>query len=248
MGRRYQEEFQVRGRDVDCQGIMHLSTLASILLQVSGQQTNNLNKTYGNPMENTNLTWFILQHDMTIHRMPKFNDTLLIETEAVAYNRFFTHRLFQVWCEGVLIIETMMRFAIVDSLERKLVRIVPELVERYEVEEKTKLDAMEKIIKMEGVANRTSTYQSYFSHIDINQHVNNAVYLNWVVDSLDEVFLEYHRPKKVAIIYENEVRLGECVTHQLYHYEDKTVHYLVNGDKAVAKAQITWEKDKKVAR
>lgn len=248
MGRRYQEEVQVRGRDVDRYGVMHLSTLASILLQISGQQTDNLNKEYGNPMANTNLTWFILQHDMTIYRMPKFNDRLVIETEAVAYNRFFTHRQFQVWCDGVLIIETMMRFAIVDSVERKLVRILPELVERYEVEEKPKLDAMEKISKMEGVANRTSIYQSYFSHIDINQHVNNAVYLNWVVDSLDERFLQHHRPKKVAIIYENEVRLGETVGHELYMAEDKTIHYLVNGDKSIAKAQITWEKDKKVAR
>lgn len=55
---------------------------------------------------------------------------------------------------------------------------------------------MEKIIKMEGVANRTSTYQSYFSHIDINQHVNNAVYLNWVVDSLDEAFFTTPQTEK----------------------------------------------------
>lgn len=242
MGRRYHEEFQVRGRDVDRYGVMHLSTLASILLQVSGQQTDNLNKEYGNPIGNTNLTWFILQHDMRINRMPKFNDTLVIETEAVSYNRFFTHRAFKVWCEGVLIVETMMRFAIVDSIERKLVRIVPELVERYAVEEKTKLETLTKIEKIEGAANATCNYQSVYSNIDINQHVNNAVYLNWAVDSLGEVFLQQHTPKSVAISYENEVRLGECVTHDLYVLDDKTVHYLTNGDKSIAKAQITWEK------
>lgn len=241
MGRRYQEEFQVRGRDVDRYGVMHLSTLASILLQVSGQQTDNLNKEYGNPMESTNLTWFILQHDMAIHRMPQFNDMLLIETEAVAYNRFFTHRSFKVWCEGVLIVETMMRFAIVDSIERKLVRIDPELVKCYAVEEQTKLEALTKIEKVEGAGNVTCTYQSLHSHIDINQHVNNAVYLNWVVDSLDEHFLQQHTPKKVAIIYENEVRLGEKIMHDLHICDDKTIHYLTNGDKSIAKAQITWE-------
>lgn len=241
MGRRYQEEFKVRGRDVDRYGNMHLSTLASILLQVSGQQTENLNAEYGDPMANKNLTWFILQHDMIIYRMPKFNDILLIETQALAYNRFFTHRAFKVWCNDELIVETMMRFAIVDSVERKLVRIVPELVERYAVEEKTKLDAMEKIVKIDEISSRISTYQSYFSDIDINQHVNNAVYLNWVVNSLDEDFVQHHIPKKVTISYENEVRLGEHVTHHLHIVDDKTVHYLMNGEKSVAKAQIIWD-------
>lgn len=246
MGLIYSEKFHVRGREVDRYGNMTLATLARLLLVVSGQQTDDLNAQYGNPLEGKNLTWFILQHDMIITRMPQWNDTITIETEAVAYNRFFTHRHFRVWCQDTLIVETVMRFAIVDMKERKLVRISPELVQNYQVTEMTKLDAMTKIDKVDGSPSKTQQYNTYFSQIDMNQHVNNAVYLDWVIDSLDATFLKQHTPKQVTIIYENEVRLGDTVTHELHQYDNTSIHYLSFADKSFAKAQIKWEKHSSV--
>ncbi|MBS4762188.1 hypothetical protein KG089_05565 [Carnobacteriaceae bacterium zg-ZUI252] len=241
MGLIYSENFTIRHRDVDRFGKVTLSMLVRLLLEVSGQQTQNLIHQHGNPMADKNLTWFILQHDMDIHRLPTCDETITIETEALAYNRFFTHRQFRVWCNGELIVETMMRFAVVDMLERKLVRISPELVEHYQASEMTKLDAMVKIKRVENDPIKINDYATYFSHIDMNQHVNNAVYVDWVVDSLDSAFLETHLPKKVSIVYENEVRLGDSITHELYEIDEMTIHHLKNGDKSAAKAQIHWE-------
>lgn len=240
MGLLYTEKYHVRGRDVDRNGVMSLATLARLLLQVSGQQTDDLNETYGNAFQDSGLTWFILQHDMTITRLPQFNDVITIETEALAYNRFFTHRRFKVWCNEVLIVETLMRFAVVDIVERKLVRIQEKFVSHYQASLTPKLDAMTKFTKLESSLVSISHYETYYSHIDINQHVNNAVYLDWVVDSLDSEFLQTHTPKKVTIIYENEVRLGDKVSHTLYQDNCVTQHYLENEGKNIAKAQIEW--------
>lgn len=238
MGLVYQEQLTVRHYECDRKGQMTLAMLSRILLHISQRQTECLNA--NKFMQEQQLTWFILQHDMMIYRLPRASETILIETEAVSYNPFFTHRRFKVSVDNELLVKTIVRFAVVDKIERRIVRITDDMIHAYQAEKivkNPKLVAIERFAKCE----RPRYFTVHYTDIDSNQHVNNAVYFDWVWNSLPAKFLQHYLPTNVSIIYENEVLEDQQV--EVYPLIDnQTTHFqLMVGDTSVARAKIEWQ-------
>lgn len=237
MGLMYQETVQIKGYDVDKTGTIHVHRLIGLLLYISGEQTkrvqsSNFNKDY---------LWFILQHDMTIHRLPRIHEEVSIETEATSYNTFFTYRRFRVYCQGELLVETMMKFAVVDKTERKLAKIEEWMVSAYQAEESKKIQKFDKI-RLPEEFESYHMYRVCYSDIDVNQHVNNAVYVRWIMDSVAGNYLDTHTPSRISIVYEHEVLLGEEVVEKHQFDNETSYHVIEKGEDIAVKAKIEWGK------
>lgn len=242
MGLKYQETIEIRHYETNRYGELSLSALVKLLLYVSGKQTQMLLQTNDDYLAKHQLTWFILQHDLTIKVMPKVNDVITIETHAESYNQFFTHRSFKVYKNNELIIETTMKFAVVNINERKIVRITEDIIGMYEARWHKLPLKMTKIPKEVSGEVLQTQYIASHEHIDRNQHVNNAVYFDWILSPLTQTFLKTYTSINVSIIYENEVRCGDHVDVTVYLDKETTHHYLMSENKPVARAKIEWEK------
>lgn len=88
-------------------------------------------------------------------------------------------------------------------------------------------------------------YRVRFYDIDSNQHVNNAMYFNWIIDVLGYDFLTTHVPEKVLIRFDKEVEYGNEIES---HYEQvemehgvKTRHEIRMQEQLYCEANITWK-------
>jgi hypothetical protein len=84
------------------------------------------------------------------------------------------------------------------------------------------------------------------SDLDVNGHVNNARYLEWIFDCYDDEFVKSHVPGFLQVNYVGETTLGDTVA--LSRGEDASspgVHYIegtstLKGSKVV-QAVVGWE-------
>lgn len=83
-----------------------------------------------------------------------------------------------------------------------------------------------------------------FFDIDGNQHVNNAIYFNWLLDVLGYDFLTTHQPKKILVKFDKEVEYGQEVEshYEIVEQENqlKTRHEIRIDGQTYCEANIDW--------
>ena len=86
-------------------------------------------------------------------------------------------------------------------------------------------------------------YRVRYFDIDINHHVNNARYLDWMLDPLGPDFLRQHRPVAFKINYEAEVQEGATVESRyvLDRPTLTTVHEIWAGGRRCTTAELSWQ-------
>ena len=66
-------------------------------------------------------------------------------------------------------------------------------------------------------------YHVRFYDLDMNGHVNNSKYLDWVFEVMGADFLTNHIPKKINLKYVKEVRPGGMITSSCLLYTSEFV-------------------------
>ena len=94
MGIKYQQNYQVPFYESDAFKKMRISSLLAVALQISGEQSTALGRSDVWVFERYGLFWAVIEYELTIHRLPEFNEKITIETEATSYNKFFCYRNF----------------------------------------------------------------------------------------------------------------------------------------------------------
>ena len=228
----------------DMNGHIKLPDVILLSLQVSGMQSIELGVSDKTILEDYNLVWIITDYDIEVVRLPRFAEEITIETEALSYNRLFCYRRFTIYDEaGQEIIHIMTTFVLMDRDSRKVHVVEPEIVTPYQSEFSKKLIRSP---KYENLENPTSKdYHVRFYDLDMNGHVNNSKYLDWIFEVMGADFLTQYIPKKINIKYVKEVRPGGVITSavELDGFESK--HEIISDGAPNAQAIITWQEMKK---
>ena len=244
MGLTYQMKMKIPFDMADMNGHIKLPDVILLSLQVSGMQSIELGVSDKTILEDYNLVWIITDYDIEVVRLPRFAEEITIETEALSYNRLFCYRRFTIYDEaGQEIIHIMTTFVLMDRDSRKVHVVEPEIVTPYQSEFSKKLIRSP---KYENLENPTSKdYHVRFYDLDMNGHVNNSKYLDWIFEVMGADFLTQYIPKKINIKYVKEVRPGGVITSavELDGFESK--HEIISDGAPNAQAIITWQEMKK---
>ncbi|QII83036.1 acyl-[acyl-carrier-protein] thioesterase [Jeotgalibaca arthritidis] len=246
-GLTFRTNHQVRSHECDIQGEMTIPSLINEMVHVSGVQSAALGNTEESMLEK-GLSWIIIQYHMDIKRIPKKDERIMFETEALSYNRFFTYRVFRAFdTSDNLLVEVMTTFSIMDMESRKMTRIDKAIVAPYQAEEIRSLLRQPKIQPVDEDNQLTMPYRVRYLDIDANKHVNNSKYFDWIINTVDMAFMLEHRITAITIKYEKEVEFGNMIDSSLSMTEESngqivTAHQIKNGDVVACVANITWEK------
>ncbi|AAK05240.1 hypothetical protein L155662 [Lactococcus lactis subsp. lactis Il1403] len=121
MGIKYQQNYQVPFYESDAFKKMRISSLLAVALQISGEQSTALGRSDVWVFERYGLFWAVIEYELTIHRLPEFNEKITIETEATSYNKFFCYRNFSFLDEnGEVLVEIRSTWVLMDKATRKL--------------------------------------------------------------------------------------------------------------------------------
>lgn len=224
----------------DVNGFIKIPQLILLSLQVSGMQSIELGMSDMYILENYNLVWIITDYNMKIDRLPVFDEKITIETYAKSHNRLFCYRAFNIKDEaGNIIIEMVATFVLMDRDTRKVHPVMSEITDAFDSEFSKTMLRGPRFKELEGGVEQE--YRVRFYDLDMNGHVNNSKYLDWVFEVMGADFLTQHVPKKVHLKYVKEVLAGGVITSQYEQEGLKTQHQISSDGQINAQAEIEWE-------
>lgn len=192
------------------------------------------------------LGWVVTSYSGEIAAdFPTEGEELIIGCKALAYNKLLAEREFWIRNKnGADYARFRGQFVMFDIKQRKMVSIPHDVVAPYGMPKILRLPKINRPRRISETDQLMSQdYRVRFFDIDLNRHVNNAVYSDWMMDPLGADFMLHHRLKSFAIRYEHEVRYGQKVSSRLTVKKESnltTLHDIVVDNKKAASAQFNW--------
>ena len=159
-------------------------------------------------MATKNYFWAVIRQKMEITRLPKSGEIVTVKTWPMPTTRVAYPRATEGYdAEGNLLFKVISIWVIMDMTTRAMVLPGKSGVDVAGSTTGTELKAPGGLAAMEGenFANRTVC----FSDLDVNGHMNNTRYLDWLCDLLPSKFHEEHPMKAVTICYMSEALEGQ---------------------------------------
>ena len=194
---------------------------------------------------NKQVGWVVTNYDGHLtDLMPHDGERIIVGTRTTAYNKLLAEREFWLRTRsGRDFARFRGLFVLMDLGSRKMIPIPDEMIKPFDMPYENRLPRLQRPAKFvkdpKGLA---SDYRVRFFDIDMNRHVNNAVYCDWMLDPLGAEFLKAHRLTNFAIRYQREVRYGQTVSSLVTEPGDdnSTLHQISAAGHAAANAQFWW--------
>ncbi|MBE6916428.1 MAG: hypothetical protein E7470_00805 [Ruminococcaceae bacterium] len=156
------------------------------------------------------LFWAVLRHRVQITRLPHAGEHIRVETWPMPTTRTAYPRSTIAYDEaGNEVFRCISLWVLMDEKTRAMV-----LPGKSGVEVSGMLRGCELTVpgsmmprEMQEVTTRTVRY----TDLDVNGHMNNCRYLDWVDDLLPSAFHEHHTIREFALCYLSEIREGETL-------------------------------------
>ena len=196
------------------------------------------------------LIWVLTNWSMQMVRYPGWMEEVLVETRVCRFERFYAFRQFKIKDKKNNILGTAdTQFIFYDLNRNRPVRVPPEIIEAFGINpEQTAVSNFPAIETAASYENRIE-FGVRISDIDMNRHVNNTRYVEWM---LETVPLQIHReyfPASIEVAYKKETMYGAQVvseTNQKSQSNDCMEFLHKVTDKAdgseLARAATLWRK------
>ena len=193
---------------------IRLNKLFDYMLECSMKQEEILKK----KLKDLNGNWVIYQWDVDINDMPDKFDDLTIQTYHTYTRKFYAFRNYDVFRNGELIVRAKTKWLLVNPDKKLPMRITDELGKIYGREDV--YEVLEKDVELiDGNYENCGEYTVRKTDIDYNFHANNARYIEWIENYLDDDTI-----KKVEVVYKKELKLDETV--EIYKLvEDSNIYF-----------------------
>ncbi|HEY8362103.1 MAG TPA: acyl-ACP thioesterase domain-containing protein [Tissierellaceae bacterium] len=243
---KYKKTFVIPYYEIDKNKALKPTSLLNILNEAAFEHSSISAKI--DKMKEMNYAWMINRWKVYINKYPTAEEKITIETWTSNIDRFYAEREFLVFDEkDEAIIKASIIWIFVDISKRKPIKIPEEIQSAYMmINEKVfndYFDFKEKIDIEDYI-----DFQVKRSEIDYNNHVNNTVYLNWMLETVPDEIYNNYKLREFEILYKKEIKYGDKVLSGIkelnYGSGKKFYHSIVNSDKNVNHAiGITvWEK------
>ena len=205
----YRQNFLVDDLAVDCFGYLKPSMLLYYLQEVAGSHFSLLEDKH-DPIAAKNLFWAVSRHRVQISRLPRLGQTVTVETWPMPTTRVAYPRAMAMYdSDGNVLARSISLWVLMDTQSRTMVLPGKSGVLVNGTQRGNELEVPKSLIPRElsGQCSRTVTY----SLLDVNGHMNNTRYMDWVDDLLPAAFHADHRAAEFTICYLSEAREGQQI-------------------------------------
>lgn len=205
----YRQQFHIDPVAVDCFGRLKPSMLLLYAQEVAGHHSDLLSFTY-DALAQQGLFWAVIRNRVQITRLPREYETITMETWPMPTTRTAYPRSTIAYDEqGNELFRSVSLWVLMDRNTRAMI-----LPGKSGVELEGTLRGLE-LASPRSLAPRTmSNLRSRtvsFTDLDVNCHMNNTRYLDWVMDLLPSAFHKDHPVKDFTLCYMNEALEGQSM-------------------------------------
>lgn len=217
----YRETITLRSKDCDMAGSWRFSSILSEMQEAAGIHSDGMGCGREKLLEK-GVVWVLARTEVRMARLPKMYEQITIET----FHTPMRHRMFPRFfiftdAEGMEFGTASSLWMLMDVKTRESVS--PESI-GLTLSENT---GVKPPMGMPGLADRVegeareSLYHPVYTEIDVNQHVNNTRYADWICNQLGTDILRNKEIGRMVLDYNAEVRPEQEVLFQFAMREDK---------------------------
>lgn len=215
--------YHIKSFDVDMAKKLKISKLFHLFQEVAYQHASILNFGYQD-LKEKNLFWVLARVNVKFHNFPVWNDDIKIKTWHKGGQRLFAYRDFQIFKKsGERLIDATSSWLIVDVRAKRPVRIKNYLDNASAQKEKNALDKELNRINIPDKIKKVGTGSISYSDIDLNNHVNNAKYIEWMMDHIDIDILLNRSITNLSVNFLKETKFNDKLS--IYQTRSKNIIY-----------------------
>jgi len=180
------------------------------------------------------VAWVLNRWHVIIDKYPMWNEKITIETWPSGFERFYANREFLIKDSGQNIIgKAASLWVLLNINSRRPTRIPAEMGVAYGISPQRAFDCSFDKLDMADSSFSGRDFCIKRSDIDTNNHVNNAIYLDWMLEVVpDEIYSDY-KLASFEIQYKKELTYGTkihsgCSIVQGKDSEQVFLHRIIN--------------------
>lgn len=203
---------------IDKDGFLKPSSIFDIMQDCSFFQLDS-EKELTKYFNENNISMFLISRQVDIYKLPKYSEKIIARTYVYECNEAYGYRNTVIYDENNK--ELVVCYAIggfVNLTTSNLVRIPKQVIESVKFDNKIEMNYLPRKVKIDNKNFKEVDrfkVKKYF--IDDNNHVNNARYIDMVIDYVEDYF------KRIRIEYRIPAKLGETIIVYKENIEDKTI-------------------------
>lgn len=165
-------------------------------------------------LKENNYGWILYKWKVKINKYPKVKDKIIIETWTSSFYKFYAYREFRIYDSNMNHIgKARSLWIFLDTNRKRPTRIPKEFDGIYNlIDEKVFDDFWE--LEKEIEVDKTIDFHIRKSDIDYNNHVNNANYLEWILETIPVDIEKEYFLNEFEILYKQESLYGETIMSQ----------------------------------
>lgn len=177
------------------------------------------------------LGWFLIRYRVEFDEYPEHISEIEIHTESRGCQRLNAYRDFEAFdkATGKRLLRATSSWMIVD-LRNKSVQNIQNEYPDFPCFEKREDDLELRKLRPIGKVDSEKLFHVRYDDLDINNHVNNTVYITWAMEVLDYEYRASHRLKSIDIYFKHEVKYGEDIISQVkYDMENSVTEHVIKN-------------------
>jgi acyl-ACP thioesterase len=180
----WQETYRIRSYEVDCHNRLSILTIFNFMQEAASRHAEALGVSIHQLLAE-NHTWLLSRLKIRIAAFPGWNDQIRVNTWPSGVRQLFALRDFELTDKDSRpLASAISAWLVIDLQKRRPIRIGP-FVERLKpIDGRHVMN--DRLDKLPALKNRTdeSQFVVRYADLDINQHVNNVKFVEWVIESL----------------------------------------------------------------
>lgn len=234
----YREEMTLRTCNCDFKGLWRPSAIFEAMQEASGMHSHMLG-CGRDALVRMGYVWVLSRMEVKMDKYPGVGDRVTVETFPLNNRRWFFPRAFvfrndqgdQLGCAYSL-------WVLLDLETRKMAppdKVIHLLPDNSDLVAPMGMPSA--IAELEGEERQLLRVPAY-TDLDVNQHVNNARYVDWLCDALGAAILKKQALRTICIHYETEIRPEQAVDlrlkyagneYTLFGYHEGRRHFSMGG-------------------
>lgn len=214
----YEMKTVVGTSQIDKDGFLKPSSIFDIMQDCSFFQLDS-EKELTKYFNENNISMFLISRQVDIYKLPKYSEKIIARTYVYECNEAYGYRNTVIYDENNK--ELVVCYAIggfVNLTTSNLVRIPRQVIESVKFDNKIEMNYLPRKVKIDNKNfKKVDRFKVKKYFIDDNNHVNNARYIDMVIDYVEDYF------KRIRIEYRIPAKLGETIIVYKENIEDKTI-------------------------
>jgi acyl-ACP thioesterase len=212
----FSESYRITSYLVNLRGRAGLYGILNLIQDVGWQHAGEL----GFRFSEQDLAWVFTRQELRMNRWPAFNETVTLSTWLRPPKSVFIFRDYELFCGEEKVGECTSSFTLIDSRTRKLA--APDWSPFRGIwKEEGNLALNPRKLPLTQEGEDLAEFEVRNSDLDLNQHVNNTKYAQWILDAVPLSDLKSAELKGYEINFLAETRKGDRILVRRMGGEDE---------------------------